>query len=248
MTQAARWAWTVSLLAVIGIGLVLAFMLVADQRRGRASRAQPRVAVLAQRGGRGAAGAGDRVRGHAAVDAHAQRQVRQPLLIKLAGIFALMSVVPGVLIFTVERPVRVASNEAWFDSRVQGALDAGLELGRGTLDTLVTDLGDQDPHRRRAAGRGAPAADSRWRSSECASNCRAQEVALVGGGGQMLVTGRQQRPAHPKGPEPRCCGRRASNAWPAGSKAWTTRRRRCRPPSARVARRGAGAHHRPRPG
>jgi nitrogen fixation/metabolism regulation signal transduction histidine kinase len=62
------------------------------------------------------------------------------LLVKLAAIFALVGVVPGVLIYTVSYQFVSRSIESWFDVKVEGALAAGLTLGRVTLDTLSHDL------------------------------------------------------------------------------------------------------------
>ena len=63
------------------------------------------------------------------------------LLFKLAVIFAVVGVAPGVLIYTVSYQFVSRSIESWFDVKVEGALDAGLNLGRSTLDTLSADLG-----------------------------------------------------------------------------------------------------------
>ncbi|WP_444815083.1 sensor histidine kinase [Variovorax brevis] len=62
------------------------------------------------------------------------------LLIKLAAIFALVGVVPGLLIYVVSYQFVSRSIESWFDVKVEGALDAGLNLGRATLDSLTEDL------------------------------------------------------------------------------------------------------------
>jgi nitrogen fixation/metabolism regulation signal transduction histidine kinase len=62
------------------------------------------------------------------------------LLIKLAAIFALVGVVPGVLVYFVSYQFVSRSIESWFDVKVEGALDAGLNLGRATLDSLSADL------------------------------------------------------------------------------------------------------------
>ncbi len=62
------------------------------------------------------------------------------LLIKLAAIFALVGFVPGMLIYVVSYQFVSRSIESWFDVKVEGALDAGLSLGRTTLDTLSTEL------------------------------------------------------------------------------------------------------------
>ena len=69
-----------------------------------------------------------------------RRQFGARLLIKLAAIFALVGVVPGVLIYTVSYQFVSRSIESWFDVKVEGALAAGLTLGRVTLDTLGDDL------------------------------------------------------------------------------------------------------------
>lgn len=62
------------------------------------------------------------------------------LLIKLAAIFALVGVVPGALVYVVSYQFVARSIESWFDVKVEGALDAGLNLGRATLDSLSDDL------------------------------------------------------------------------------------------------------------
>ena len=66
------------------------------------------------------------------------------LLIKLAAIFALVGVVPGVLVYVVSYQFVSRSIESWFDVKVEGALDAGLNLGRATLDTLSERPREQD--------------------------------------------------------------------------------------------------------
>ncbi len=62
------------------------------------------------------------------------------LLIKLAAIFALAGFAPGVLIYVVSYQFVSRSIESWFDVKVEGALEAGLNLGRVTLETLSNDL------------------------------------------------------------------------------------------------------------
>jgi nitrogen fixation/metabolism regulation signal transduction histidine kinase len=108
------------------------------------------------------------------------------LLIKLAGIFALVGVLPGVLIYTVSYQFVSRSIEVWFDERVQGALDAGLELGRGTLAVLQTDLGTKTrvAADRLAETRAAPTALALERVRE---QLDANEVALISGSGQVLA-------------------------------------------------------------
>ena len=62
------------------------------------------------------------------------------LLVKLATIFALVGLAPGLLIYVVSYQFVSRSIETWFDVKVEGALEAGLSLGRVTLDALASDL------------------------------------------------------------------------------------------------------------
>ncbi|MBC7436059.1 MAG: HAMP domain-containing protein, partial [Bdellovibrionales bacterium] len=65
------------------------------------------------------------------------------LLVKLAMIFALVGLAPGLLIYVVSYQFVSRSIESWFDVKVEGALDAGVSLGRATLDTLANDLSNK---------------------------------------------------------------------------------------------------------
>jgi nitrogen fixation/metabolism regulation signal transduction histidine kinase len=69
-----------------------------------------------------------------------QRKFGSRLLVKLAAVFALAGFAPGVLIYVVSYQFVSRSIESWFDVKVEGALDAGLNLGRVTLETLSNDL------------------------------------------------------------------------------------------------------------
>lgn len=62
------------------------------------------------------------------------------LKLRLMLMFGLISVVPGLLIYAVSVQFVTKSIETWFDVRVEKALEAGLNLGRSTLDSLLADL------------------------------------------------------------------------------------------------------------
>ena len=62
------------------------------------------------------------------------------LLVKLAAIFALVGILPGVLIYAVSYQFVTRSIEVWFDNKVEVALDAGLSLSRSTLESLASEL------------------------------------------------------------------------------------------------------------
>lgn len=65
------------------------------------------------------------------------------LLLKLAAVFAVVGLLPGLLIYTVSYQFVSRSIESWFDVRVESALAAGLNLGRTTLNVLSKDLSHQ---------------------------------------------------------------------------------------------------------
>ncbi len=191
MTKANRWAWIISLVAVTGAVLVLTFLLsIATNNRAFYERhyawlfwvnvavaaflvlvisiAAVRLLLRVQRGKFGSR-----------------------MLLKLAGIFALVGVAPGVIIYTVSYQFVSRSIESWFDVKVEGALDAGLNLGRGTLDALTSDLANKT---RLAAERlGDRSADTRGdvqplTLERVREQLSAQDVAIVGSGGQIVMS------------------------------------------------------------
>ena len=62
------------------------------------------------------------------------------LLVKLAAIFALVGLMPGLLIYVVSYQFVTRSIESWFDVKVEGALSAGAGLLAGALGALVYAL------------------------------------------------------------------------------------------------------------
>ena len=108
------------------------------------------------------------------------------LLLRLAGIFALVGVLPGLVIYTVSYQFAARSIEDWFDERLASALDAGLALGKGTLDSLQAQAlaGTSSAAARLSLeGRTINALDLERERERIG----AQELALVGGNGQVLL-------------------------------------------------------------
>lgn len=190
MKPAQRWGWIVSLVAATGATLVLAFVLSFGTAGGGfyekhfvwlfwvnvAVAALLAVVILLA-----AVRLVVRVR---------RRKFGSRLLIKLAGIFALVGLGPGLVIYTVSYQFVSRSIEAWFDVKVAGALDAGLALGKATLDTLQADVVNKT---RLAAERvapdvrspGAPLSLERLREQ-----FGLREASILGAGGQLLyITG-----------------------------------------------------------
>lgn len=62
------------------------------------------------------------------------------LLVKLAAIFGLVGLLPGVLIYVVSYQFVTRSIESWFDVKVEGALVAGVNLARVSLESQAADM------------------------------------------------------------------------------------------------------------
>ncbi len=62
------------------------------------------------------------------------------LSLRFVVLFAMMALIPGVLVYTVSVQFLAKSIESWFDVRVDSALEGGLNLGRAALDSLLEDL------------------------------------------------------------------------------------------------------------
>ncbi|MBP6903423.1 MAG: HAMP domain-containing protein [Burkholderiaceae bacterium] len=186
MSKSLRWALLVSAVAVLGVALVLAFVL-----------SLASTGLVAERHfvwlfwvNVGVAG----LLGLVILLALAQllRRLRRGkfgsrLLAKLAGIFALVAVLPGALIYGVSYQFVARSIDTWFDAQVAGALDAGLALGRGTLDAALADL------RAKAQAGAERLADSRPALGPLAvERARAQaavaDAMLLGPNGQVLAS------------------------------------------------------------
>ena len=138
--KANRWAWILAGTALSGGGLVLAFLLVMATQNSE--RLEPYFAWLVWGNLAVAAVLGLTIAialGRLALRLRA-RKFGSRLLLKLAGIFGLVGLLPGLLIYTVSYQFVSRSIETWFDVRVEGALEAGLNLGRSTLDTLTQDV------------------------------------------------------------------------------------------------------------
>ncbi|MHB9117108.1 MAG: sensor histidine kinase [Burkholderiales bacterium] len=62
------------------------------------------------------------------------------LTLRLLLMFALMAILPGIVVYGVSVQFLNKSIESWFDVRVDNALEGGMNLGRTALDHLQQDL------------------------------------------------------------------------------------------------------------
>ncbi len=189
--NASQWAWIVATVAGTGAALVLAFVLSFSGPEGgtyerhfvwlfwvNVAVAVLLLVVIAAVGIR--------------LYVRLQRgKFGSRLLVKLAGIFTLVGLLPGLVIYTVSYQFASRSIEAWFDVKVAGALDAGLALGKGTLEVLTADLATK-------ARVGAERLAEESRLSGTPTNALnlerlreqigATEASLVSAAGQVLMT------------------------------------------------------------
>ena len=186
MNRNARWVWLVALAALAGGASVLAFVLsLTGQTEGFYERnflwlfwlnvaiggllvvfvgvALVRLALRQRRGKFGT-----------------------QLLTKLAGIFTLVGLLPGLVIYTVSYQFVSRSIATWFDVEVATALDAGLSLGKGMLQSLVDDTGAKA---RQAADRlgDERAPVTALTLERLREQLDLRDLALVGANGQILI-------------------------------------------------------------
>jgi PAS domain S-box-containing protein len=213
MSASARWGWIIAIVASTGAALVLAFVLSFSTQGGGfyerhfvwlfwvnvavAALLTVVIAIVAVR-------LAVRVR---------RGKFGSQLLIKLAGIFALVGLLPGLVIYTVSYQFASRSISAWFDVRVAGALDAGLSLGKGTLEALSADfvaktrlsaerLAETAASTAVGGTSGAPSY-SPLALERVREQMGASEASLIGANGQLLlIAGGGASAARPDKPAP----------------------------------------------
>jgi nitrogen fixation/metabolism regulation signal transduction histidine kinase len=62
------------------------------------------------------------------------------LTLRLLGTFALMAIIPGMIVYLVSVNFLTRSIESWFNVKVESALDGGLSLGQRALDIMLQDV------------------------------------------------------------------------------------------------------------
>ncbi len=71
------------------------------------------------------------------------RSLGSRLSFRLLSSFALMAIIPGLIVYTVSVNFLTRSIESWFNVKVEAALEGGLRLGQSALDTMLADLGQK---------------------------------------------------------------------------------------------------------
>ena len=198
--RALRWALAVGLAVMIAVGLVLLLLLTqATNNRDMYEQNYAHLFVL------NVVVAGALLVVILWIAYRLLKRMRQGkfggrLLVKLAAVFALAGFAPGVLIYVVSYQFVARSIESWFDVKVEGALDAGLNLGRATIETLSTDL----VNKARTVGTelaDVPDARLTLPLERARDQLGASDLLLWSGTGQLLAaTGRSQYQLNPDRP------------------------------------------------
>ncbi|HOY71046.1 MAG TPA: ATP-binding protein [Methylotenera sp.] len=73
------------------------------------------------------------------------RQIRKRVMgsrftLRLLASFAMMALIPGLIVYLVSVNFLTRSIESWFNLKVEAALEGGLNLGRTALDVMLSDL------------------------------------------------------------------------------------------------------------
>ncbi len=114
------------------------------------------------------------------------------LLVKLAAIFGLVGILPGVLIYGVSYQFVTRSMEVWFDSKVEVALDAGLNLSRSTLESLANELSASVRSARNNL-RGMPASNLPVELEKIREQLEASEVTVWQLNGTVVASAGEER-------------------------------------------------------
>ncbi|MGV3571939.1 MAG: ATP-binding protein [Ramlibacter sp.] len=201
-SRALRWAMAVAITVIVAIGIVLMFLLTqATNNRELYERNYGRLFALNM------VVAGVLLAVILWVAVRLASRLRRGkfgsrLLVKLAMIFALVGLVPGGLIYVVSYQFVSRSIESWFDVKVEGALDAGLSLGRATLDTLSSDFASKT---RAAAAQVADTPDTSAGLvlERVREQLGASDLVLWSSTGQLLAsTGQSRFQLNPERPTP----------------------------------------------
>lgn len=73
------------------------------------------------------------------------RQIRHRVVgsrftLRLLASFAMMAIIPGLIVYLVSVNFLTRSIESWFNVKVEAALEGGLNLGRTALDIMLADV------------------------------------------------------------------------------------------------------------
>ena len=109
------------------------------------------------------------------------------LTLRLLARFALLAVVPGLLVYAVSVHFLTRSIESWFDVKVDAALEGGISLGQQAIDQMTLEL--QAKARAMAAQLGERTASQVVTGLErMRDQAGVEEAVVVSAGGRLLTS------------------------------------------------------------
>lgn len=107
------------------------------------------------------------------------------LMVRLALAFVAMTLIPVLLLYLVAVQFLSRSVESWFDVPMERALDSGLNLGRASLDALLSDLESKG---RTLVAELADQPERNWPAllDRLRERAAVQEATILSGGGRIL--------------------------------------------------------------
>jgi nitrogen fixation/metabolism regulation signal transduction histidine kinase len=111
------------------------------------------------------------------------------LTFRVLVMFALVGIVPGLIVYTVSLQFLAKSIESWFDVRVERALEGGLNLGRAALDVMLNDL-SLKAHAMALNLERVPAPNRALMLNRLREQAYVEEAALMDASGRVFATTR----------------------------------------------------------
>ena len=109
------------------------------------------------------------------------------LTLRLLLRFALLAVVPGLIVYTVSVHFLTRSIESWFDVKVDAALEGGINLGQQAIDQMTQDL--QNKARAMALDLGERSGSAVvTRLERMREQAGVEEVVLITASGRLLAS------------------------------------------------------------
>ncbi|MFT3734670.1 MAG: ATP-binding protein [Rhodocyclaceae bacterium] len=130
-----------------------------------------------------------------------QRQFGSRLKLKLIGMFVLLSVLPGSIIYFVSVQFAVQSVESWYNVKVDTALENGLSLGRSALDALLDQLAERTRSAALDLGESGQT-PSLPALTRLRSNLDVANISVLSSSGRVMVSAGEEMRLQVESPEP----------------------------------------------
>ncbi len=109
------------------------------------------------------------------------------LMLRLSLSFALMGLIPGLVLYVVSVQFLAKSLDSWFNVRVDSALEAGLDLGRVAMDNLVVDVKNKTLNLANELGR-IPDEQQHFNLTRIRESLVLDDIALINAGGRIVYS------------------------------------------------------------